>query len=275
MMKTSHCIKRLGLVWAVASALAVPAAHAQVMPPVESIDANLISLGIGSAPDYSGSSNNTAGLAPAARYKFQNSERFVLLLGPTLTFNLVDSTRWRAGPLFNYRFPRDEEVEDAVVRQMRPIDAEIEAGVFVQYNMPLSATPFHQLNFSGDIAASSNGSVGHLRMMYWQPISTGVIANIGVGITYGNDEFVQTYYGVSGSDIALFPSLGGKAYSPSGGITGVNVPFGISVALSRQWLMSAGGRYERLQGDAADSPIVSQRGKASQWIYGVGVSYLF
>jgi len=274
-MKTSHNIKRLGLAWAAAGALAAPAVHAQIVPPVEAIDANLVSLGVGTAPDYSGSSNNVAGLAPAVRYKFQNSERFLLLLGPTLSFNLVDSTRWRAGPMFNYRFQRDDEVEDAVVRQMRPIGAEIEVGAFLQYNLPLSATPFHQLSFSGDIAASGNGGVGHLRMMYWQPISTGVIANIGVGMSYGDDEFVQTYYGVTGSDVALFPSLGGKAYNASGGVTGVQVPFGLSMALSRQWLLSVGGRYERLQGDAADSPIVTQRGKASQWIYGVGVSYLF
>lgn len=274
-MNSSHCVKRLGLVCAIAGALAAPHAHAQLVPPVDAIEANLVSLGIGSAPDYSGSSNNATGLAPAARYQFHNSQRFIMLLGPTLTLNLVDSATWRAGPLLNYRFQRDDEVEDAVVRQMKKIDAEVEAGVFVQYNLPLSATPFHRLNFSGDIAGSSNGTVGHLRMMYWHPFSPGVIANIGLGMSYGDDEFVQTYYGIGGSDIALFPSLGGSAYTPSGGVTGVNVPFGVSFALSKKWLMSAGGRYERLQGDAADSPIVSERGKASQWVYGVGLSYLF
>ncbi|MDO8349205.1 MAG: MipA/OmpV family protein [Planctomycetota bacterium] len=274
-MKTSHCIKRLGLAWAMAGTLVVPAAHAQLVPPVDAIDVNLVSLGLGSAPDYSGSSNNVVGLAPAARYKFQNSERFVLLLGPTLSLNLVNSPTWRAGPLLNYRFQRDDEDEDAVVKQMTEIEAKVEAGVFLQYNLPLSAKPFHQLSFSGDIAGSGNGTVGHLRMMYWYPFREGVIANIGVGMTYGDDEFVQTYYGVYGKDISLFPSLGGRAYSPSGGVTGVNIPFGVSVALSRNWLLSAGGRYERLQGDAADSPIVSERGKATQWIYGMGLSYLF
>ena len=274
-MKPSPCARRLSLACAAVVALTAPTAHAQLVPPVESVEANLVSLGVGSAPDYSGSSNNLTGLAPAARYQFQNSQRFILLLGPTLSLNLVDSATWRAGPMVNYRFGRDDKIEDPVVRQMTNIADEIEAGVFLQYSLPLSAAPFHQLSFSGDVAGSSNGTVGHLRMMYWHPFSAGVIANIGLGMSYGDDEFVQTYYGISGTDIALFPSLGGSAYTPSGGVTGVNVPFGLTVALSRQWLVSAGGRYERLQGDAADSPIVSERGKASQWIYGVGVSYLF
>jgi outer membrane scaffolding protein for murein synthesis (MipA/OmpV family) len=94
-------------------------------------------------------------------------------------------------------------------------------------------------------------------------------------MTYANDKFVKTYYGVTGSDIALYPSLGGKPFEAGGGVTGVNIPFGLSFILSKQWLASVGGRYEALQGDAKDSPIVKERGDKNQWIYGAGVSYLF
>lgn len=274
-MKSPSHLKRLVLACGIAGALAGHNVHAQLVPPVDVIEANLVSLGVGAVPDYSGSSTGVVGLAPAARYQFHNSQRFIMLLGPTLMLNLVDSETWRAGPLLNYRFGRDNEVEDAVVKQMTEIDAEIEGGVFVQYNLALSGTPFHRLNFSGDVAGSGNGTVGHLRMMYWHPFSPGVIGNIGLGMSFGDDEFVQTYYGVRGTNVALFPSLGGRAYEPNGGLTGVNVPFGMTLALTRKWLMSVGGRYERLQGDAADSPIVSQRGDSSQWIFGVGFSYLF
>jgi outer membrane scaffolding protein for murein synthesis (MipA/OmpV family) len=31
--------------------------------------------------------------------------------------------------------------------------------------------------------------------------------------------------------------------------------------------------YSRLVGDAADSPIVAERGSENQWIYGVGTLY--
>jgi outer membrane protein len=275
MMKKTNFKTSLGFAWILAGALAAPVAHAQLVPPVDAIDVNLVGIGVGSVPDYSGSSNQTTAAAPILRYQFKDSERYFLWLGPTMQLNLLNMTTWRAGPMINYRPKRGSDVEDSVVKQMNQIDSVVEGGAFVQYNLKLSSTKMHQLVFSGDIAGSSNGTVGHLRMMYWQPFSPTIIGNIGVGMTYGNDKFMQTYYGVSGTDIALFPSLGGQAYSPGGGVSGVNIPFGLTMAVSKQWLVSVGGRYESLQGDAKDSPIVSQRGDSNQWIGGVALSYLF
>jgi outer membrane scaffolding protein for murein synthesis (MipA/OmpV family) len=73
----------------------------------------------------------------------------------------------------------------------------------------------HQLVFSGDVAGSDNGKVGNVRVMYFQPLTERVTGLIGIGMTVANDKFVQTYYGIYGSDIALFPSLGGREYNPS------------------------------------------------------------
>ncbi len=94
-------------------------------------------------------------------------------------------------------------------------------------------------------------------------------------MTYANDKFMETYYGVTGTDVALYPSLGGRPFNASGGVSGVNIPFGLTMAVSRDWLVSAGGRYEKLQGDAKDSPIVSQRGDSNQWVFGAGLSRMF
>jgi outer membrane scaffolding protein for murein synthesis (MipA/OmpV family) len=40
-------------------------------------------------------------------------------------------------------------------------------------------------------------------------------------------------------------------------------------------MLSGGFRYEKLQGDAKDSPIVSREGDSNQWSYGVGLRYIF
>lgn len=274
-MTTPKFKTSLGFASIVAMAMAIPVANAQLAPPVDAIELNLIGLGVGSVPDYSGSSHNTTAAAPILRYQFENSQRYFLWLGPTMQLNLINDAAWRAGPMLNYRGKRDSDVDDAVVKQMRPIDSEVEGGAFVQYNLKLSQRKMHEIRFSGDVAGSGNGTVGHLRMMYWYPFSDRVFGNVGVGMTYASDKFMQTYYGVSGSDIALFPSLGGNAFVPSAGVSGYNIPFGLSMLVDRQWMVSVGGRYESLQGDAKDSPIVSQRGDSSQWVYGAAVSYLF
>lgn len=271
--KHMKCAAAIGLV----AAFAATAAHAQFFePPMEDLGVNLVGLAVGMAPDYSGSDDYMAAAGPVVRYRFEGSERFFLWLGPTMNLNLINDTAWRAGPMLNYRAERGDDVDDDVVSEMEEIDAEIEGGVFLQYRLKLSSVPLHQITFSGDVAGSGNGTVGHLRMMYFQPLSDKVIANIGVGATFADDEFAETYYGVTGShDVALFPSLRNREFEASGGLIGVNIPFGVSWMMNKQWLLSAGGRYESLQGDAEDSPIVSERGESDQWIGGVALSYMF
>lgn len=260
------------------TALTAPVANAQLIePPVDAYEVNLVGLAAGVAPDYSGSSHNTGAVAPIFRYQFKDSKRYFTWLGPTGYLNLIDSATWRAGPMLNYRGKRDHDVDDSIVKQMDEIDSTVEGGVFLQYNLSLSSVKMHQLVFSGDVAGSGKGTVGHLRMMYWQPFSPTIIGQIGLGTTFSNDKFSETYYGViSAHDVALFPSLRGQQYKPGGGLVGVNIPFGVSflVGENKKYLLSVGGRYEALQSDAKDSPVV-QRGKSDQWIGGVGLSYLF
>jgi hypothetical protein len=45
--------------------------------------------------------------------------------------------------------------------------------------------------------------------------------------------------------------------------------------LSTRWRVGAGVVYFRLIGEAAQSPIVSDRGSPNQWILGAGAMYLW
>jgi MipA family protein len=239
---------------------------------------NFIGLAAGSVPDYMGSKDNTGGVAPYGRYYF-SGDRYVQLLGPELTVNLLDSKSWRVGPIVRYRFGRDDDVSDKVVKRMRPIDDTVEAGLFVAYRHQLSANPLHQVTFNANLVADTgdtyNGTYTSVAANYFHPFAEHWMANIGIGASYGSSDFNQTYFGVTGSDIALYPSLGGKPYKPSSGVVGVTIPFGVTTLLSKQWAVSGGGRYQRLQSEAEDSPIVSDRGDANQWMFGIGAAYLF
>jgi outer membrane scaffolding protein for murein synthesis (MipA/OmpV family) len=255
-----------------------PAAHSQGFVPEFQEGINFIGLAVGAAPDYSGSDDYMGGIAPYGRYLY-SGERYVQLLGPELTVNLVNDRNWRLGPVVRYRFGRDDDVDDKVVKEMREIDDTTEVGVFIGYRAQLSANPLHQVSFAADVLTDTGdtheGTTASARVNYFHPFSERLIGNIGVGIAYGSDDFTQTYFGVTGSDVALYPSLGGRPYEASGGLTGVRIPFGVTTPLSPQWMLSAGGRYERLLGDAEDSPIVDERGDANQWFFGLGAAYLF
>lgn len=273
-MKTNHT---LCCALTVLAALSAPAVYAQQFAPVDEVEGiNLIGLGVASVPDYSGSSHNKAVPAPIVRYQLAGTERYFLWLGPTMTFNVLNDQNWRVGPLLNYRAKRNDDVEDDVVKRMDQIDSTVEGGLFAKYNVKLSDRKFHQVSFEGDVAGGDHGVISHLRTMYWHPFTPTLIGDVGLGASFGDGKFNRTYYGVqSAHDISLFPSLGGRSYDPGSGLIGVNIPFGLTYFINKEWLVTVAGRYESLQGDVKDSPVVSQRGKSDQWIGGIAVSYAF
>jgi outer membrane scaffolding protein for murein synthesis (MipA/OmpV family) len=229
-MKNVNFKAGLGLIMGLA--LSVPVAHAQLLPPVDVEEVNLVGIAAGVAPDYMGSGHTKGAGAPLFRYQFSGTQRYVAWVGPT--------------------------------------------GYFLQYRYKLSEQKMHQILFTIDVAGSGNGTVGNPRVLWWQPLGPSTLLNVGLGTTIANGKWMQTYFGVTNaSDIALYPSLGGQPFNAGSGVKGVNIPFGITQALSKEWLLSVGGRYEKLMNDAKDSPVTSQRGKDNQWIGGVGISYLF
>ena len=242
----------------------------------EVVGTNLFGVAVVAEPDYYGSSHTQGVVGLYGRYQFENSERYILMLGSQIKLNLLNDSNWRAGPMILGRAARDRDVEDRIVRQMDKVDSVIQGGAFLQYRLPLSDEPMHQVVFGGDVVGGKNGTEAHLDAMYWQPFSKTLIGNIGLGMTYGNNKFMDTYFGViSAHDVSLFPSLGGKPYNPSSGVVGWNIPFALTTSLTDKWQLSVGGRYERLVSDAKDSPVVDQRGDANQWSGGIGLAYVF
>lgn len=238
---------------------------------------NVAGLAVGAVPDYQGSEDYQVGIAPWGRYYF-SGKRYVNVLGPQLALNLVDDEVWQFGPKLLYRFGRDDDVDDNVVKNMREIDDTVEAGVFLVANLELDPSdPRKRLIFSADILADvgdeHDGWISNFGVKYWVPVARMVILQAGGGFSYASDDYVDTYYGVNGSDIPLFPSLGGKAYRADGGINDVNATIGALVSFSPKWHLGLGVRYQRLLNDAEDSPVVDDRGDANQWVVGAGLGY--
>jgi outer membrane protein len=64
------------------------------------------------------------------------------------------------------------------------------------------------------------------------------------------------------------------AYKAGSGVNEVYVNLGTAIYLSKAWMLGAGLRYGRIVGDAADSPLVDQRGSENQVIGGIGLAYV-
>ena len=138
--------------------------------------------------------------------------------------------------------------------------------------------------FAGDLSYNTNnvygGITSNLRATYFHPFAGGLggvpwIGSVGVGLFFASDHFADRYFGVRGSDLALFPERGGVPYRPDGGLTSVKIPFTLSAQVNPQWMIMFAGRYEKMLNDAKDSPIIERHGDENQWTLGVAATYTF
>ncbi len=92
-----------------------------------------------------------------------------------------------------------------------------------------------------------------------------------VGTTFASDDYMQTYFGVTPAQSAS--SLAGlRTFNASGGIKDVYLEFGAEHELGERWLIKGTGRYGRLLGDAADSPVIETE---DQFSGSIGLGYRF
>jgi outer membrane scaffolding protein for murein synthesis (MipA/OmpV family) len=262
-------------------------ASAQEIIPLQiSEDTNVIGLGVFSVPDFYGSDKNEAAVAPIIHYNFDawGNPMYVQVIGPEIRLNVVPRKDWRAGPLIRWRNRRDDDVDNNVVKRMQPIASATEIGGFVAYHMPLDANPLHKVVFTGDVTWNTNnvydGATGNVRATYYHPFEAGLggkplLGSIGFGLFFASDHFNDRYFGVHGTDVALFPERGGIPYTAESGVTSIKIPFTLSSQVDPSWLITFGGRYEKLLGDAKDSPVIERHGNDSQWTLGIAASYLF
>jgi outer membrane scaffolding protein for murein synthesis (MipA/OmpV family) len=280
--------KHLGAGLAVTAAMMFGhGASAQELIPFQlSGETNLIGLGVVGTPDYYGSDKNEASAAPLLHYNFDawGNPMYVQIVGPEIRLNVVPRKDWRAGPLIRWRKRRDDDVDNDVVKRMRPIASATEIGGFVAYHLPLDSNPLHKVVFTGDITWNTNnvydGATGNLRATYFHPFPSGLggyplLGSVGFGLFFASDHFNDRYFGVNGSDLALFPERNGIPYRAESGLTSIKIPFSLSSQVDPNWLITLGGRYERLLGDAKDSPVVERHGNENQWTIGIAASYTF
>jgi outer membrane protein len=96
--------------------------------------------------------------------------------------------------------------------------------------------------------------------------------SIGPRVTWSDDKYHDAWFGVAPEDSA--PS-GLPAYDPDGGIHAYGATASTVTQISGRWGLSAYAKYDRLVGDAADSPIVLTYGSRDQFSFGAGLTYTF
>ncbi len=87
---------------------------------------------------------------------------------------------------------------------------------------------------------------------------------------YGSGDYINTYFGVSAADSAR---SGLRQFSAGDGLRDVSVTPALILHLGEKWHVGGFVRYQRVLSDAADSPVVDQRGSPNQVWIGLVVAY--
>ena len=234
---------------------------------------NFVAAAVGVVPDYLGSDDYTFGAAPAGVFRFGDTDRYLRLLVTDINVNLIDSASWSFGPAFNYRLGRDD-VDDSAVDDMSDIDGTFEVGAFGGWTWVGQDDPRHRFavgtEFLYDVGNEHDGYLISGSVRYFQPVARPLTLSIGAALTYGSGDYMDTYFGVNAGNVG---SSGLSAFKADSGLRDIRVPLMAIFSFSENWHLSGGVIYTRLLNDAADSPVVDDRGSKDQLFAGLGIAY--
>lgn len=247
--------------------LLAPLAHAE----------GSIGLALGAAPDYVGSDDFTAVPFPSFTFNFGKVE--VRSNGLGVEVNLGGRgvlTGW--GPILRYDLGRNDgdRVDDSVVALTAPVKGSLELGGFIEAAFPLgqSTNPTLLTARLSVVQGLDGGHAGVLAEASVDVLRTTGDWTLGasVNVTATDGDYADAYFSVSASDAA---ATGLARYDAAGGVRDVGVSVFASYALNDRWSLDLLAGYSELVGDAADSPLVRDRGDKGQPFLALGATWRF
>jgi len=185
--------------------------------------------------------------------------------GEGIGVNLLHGKNYRAGVALGYDLGRDQH-DDARLNGLGNIDAAPEGKLFAEYFLlpvVFSAT-LHQA------IGGHNGLLGDIGAYIPLPLfDRKLIVFTGPTVTLADAEYMRSYFGVSARQAA---ATSFRQYTPHGGFKSTGWAATTIYLLDDHWLIESDLAFERLIGDAADSPIVQAR---SQFSVGLNLGYRF
>lgn len=231
----------------------------------------VVTLGPGAAfrPTFPGSDELELGIWPIIDIRRGGSQQRFEAPDDNIAIGLIDNRSFRAGPSLAIKSGRDEE--DAILG-IGDVGTTIEGGVFAE------AFLTQQFRLRGDVRKGFGGHKGLVADIGADAIagdpSDRFHISAGPRLRLANKRYVRAFYGINPEQSAqtglpIYDDIEGGLHS-AGALTYASYRFTPSIG------MRAYGRYDRLLGDAKDSPLVrSDIGSRNQYEFGLGLTYTF
>jgi outer membrane protein len=234
-----------------------------------------IIIGGGAAyrPEYKGSNDYEVQPFPYLNLRYPLGGMAVTLEGADLKLDVLGNDRIAFGPIISYQQGRDDDISNPVVRRLPTIDGAVEGGAFFEMQWPVGPGEFKAgVKALADLSGVNEGYSVGLNAGYRAPITSRLSLGVGAGMTWADEKYMGTYYGVDAPG-AIASGLPG--YTPEAGLEKVGVNVSLTYRMTERWGVALFGGYDRLLDGAADSPIVTLEGSPDQYTGGLALFYKF
>jgi outer membrane protein len=181
---------------------------------------------------------------------------------------ILDAGRFKLGPTAKIRFARKESDDDNL-RGLGDVDWAVEAGAFAEY------WPAEWLRTRIELRqgfGGHHGLVSDLSADLVIPVMKQLTLSGGPRMTLTSAAATSPYFSITPGQSA---ASGLPVYNAGGGLRSFGVGAQARYQWSPLWASHTFVEYDRLAGDAASSPLVTQRYSRDQIQVGIGVTYSF
>ena len=260
----NHSLFRLAALGActLAVGLAAPAMAQDDEAPVRT----RIGLGAHAYPSYPGSDDFDIGpMFDLDRARGDENYRFEAP-DDSFGFSLIETGGVRFGPVVNFEGARDA---DDVGAMLPKVKFSLEPGGFVSFDLADS------FRLRGELRKGVTGHKGWVGLAgadYVAREGDDWLFSIGPRVTWSSGRYQDAWFGVTPADAV---ASGLPVYNPGGGIHAFGAAASFETQFSPRWGIQTYVKYDRLVGDAADSPVVTALGSRDQFSGGLGLTYTF
>ncbi|MBX2881755.1 MAG: MipA/OmpV family protein [Granulosicoccus sp.] len=229
-------------------------------------------------PSYPGDDERRVSLFPAISYEY--GENFFFSARQGIGYRRSTTNRLTVGFAVRPQFGRKEDGDSNFALSgddsrdligLGDIDIVPALRVFARYRIgafTLLADVDRAIGEHDGVNLEIGARFGTRFMGFGPPL----ILSIGPQVTYSDANYTQAYFGIDAGQSEL---SGLPVYDAGGGVNRAGLAATAILPISQGWTSTLIVNLSRQQGDAADSPIVTERGDGFQPFVGLGFSYSF
>ena len=227
-----------------------------------------LGLGVGAVPDYEGSDDYEG--APLLFYRMDWEHRYFEFAAGQFKANLLAHPGIEFGPVVKFRRNAWVDADDNRVKRLKGDGDAIEVGPFVGITLgKIDAN----LQLVKDINGGHGGYVTTAEAGYTMTFSNKKTQlRTSLETTYGSDDYMDGYFSIDTAN-AIRSRL--DRYDADDDFRDVGLGLTLNHSLSPSWTVSGIFKYQRLLGDAEDSPVVDDQGDENQYFAGAMGIYHF